>query len=139
MFAQQSSDAATGAGLGVFFLFYLVILVIYLVSMWKLFVKMGQPGWVGIIPILNVYGIYKLAGRDWWYIILLFIPCVNLVAPLVPRQRHGQVLRQGARMDDPAVLLPPLGRADPGVRRLPVRGSERADHLTHLISSRGPG
>ncbi len=78
LFAQ--SDSSSAAGAGVLLVVYLAFFVVYLVAMWKLFEKMGQPGWAGIIPILNVYVIYKLAGRDWWWIILLFIPCINLVA-----------------------------------------------------------
>ncbi len=78
--AQETSDAATAGGLGVLVIVYLALLVVYLVAWWKLFTKMGQPGWVGIVPILNVYGIYKLAGREWWWILLLFVPCINLVA-----------------------------------------------------------
>ena len=84
MFAQTTTDAGSSAaaagGLGIFFLLYLVLIVLYLVGMWKLFTKMGQPGWVGIIPILNVYGIYKLAGREWWWVILLFVPCIQIIA-----------------------------------------------------------
>jgi hypothetical protein len=82
MLAQTlaQSDSSSGAGLGVLLFIYLAFFVIYLVAMWKLFTKMGQPGWIGIIPLLNAYGIYKLAGRDWWWVILLLIPCINIVA-----------------------------------------------------------
>jgi hypothetical protein len=82
MLAQTlaQSDSSSGAGLGVLLFIYLALFVIYLVAMWKLFTKMGQPGWIGIIPLLNAYGIYKLAGRDWWWVILLLIPCINIVA-----------------------------------------------------------
>jgi fucose 4-O-acetylase-like acetyltransferase len=78
LFAQSDSSGLAGAGF--LAILYIAFLVIYLVAMWKLFTKMGQPGWVGIIPILNAYGIYKLAGREWWWVILLFIPCINIIA-----------------------------------------------------------
>jgi hypothetical protein len=82
MLAQTlaQSDSSSGAGIGFAVVIWLVLLAIYVVAMWKLFTKMGQPGWVGIIPLLNAYGIYKLAGRDWWWVILLLIPCINIVA-----------------------------------------------------------
>ena len=82
MLAQTlaQSDSSSGAGIGFAVVLWLVLLAIYVVAMWKLFTKMGQPGWVGIIPLLNAYGIYKLAGRDWWWVILLLIPCINIVA-----------------------------------------------------------
>ena len=77
---QESSNAGAGAAAGMFILIYLAFIVIYLVGMWKLFTKMGQPGWSGIIPILNSYIIYKLGGKEWWWVVLLFIPCINIVA-----------------------------------------------------------
>jgi fucose 4-O-acetylase-like acetyltransferase len=82
MLAQTlaQSDSSGLAGAGILIIIYIALFAIYLVSMWKLFTKMGQPGWVGIIPILNWYGIYKLAGREWWWVILLFIPCINIIA-----------------------------------------------------------
>lgn len=83
MLAQTlaQSDSSTGVfGGGFLLIVWLAVIVIYLVAMWKLFVKMGQPGWVGIVPLLNAYAVYKLAGRDWWWVILLLIPCINIVA-----------------------------------------------------------
>ena len=82
MLAQTlaQSDSSSGAGIAFAVIIWLALVAIYVVAMWKLFTKMGQPGWVGIIPLLNAYGIYKLAGRDWWWVILLLIPCINIVA-----------------------------------------------------------
>lgn len=81
LIAQNDVETSvSGGGLGIIAVFYVLFFVIYLVAMWKLFTKMGQPGWVGIIPILNAYGLYKLSGREWWWVILLFIPCINIVA-----------------------------------------------------------
>ena len=76
----QDSDTASAAGAGLGIIIYLAFFVIYLVAMWKLFVKMGQPGWQGIIPFLNAYVIFKLAGKEGWWVILLIIPCINIVA-----------------------------------------------------------
>lgn len=58
----------------------LVIVILYIAGLWSLFKKMGQPGWVGIVPVLDTYVIYKLAGRDWWWLLLLFVPCLSIVA-----------------------------------------------------------
>ena len=81
MFAQTLAQSdSVGGTFAILAVVYVLLFVIYLVSWWKLFTKMGQPGWVGIVPILNAYGIYKLAGREWWWVILLFIPCINIIA-----------------------------------------------------------
>ena len=76
----QDTDTASGGSFAILAVVYLAFFVIYLVAMWKLFVKMGQPGWQGIIPFLNAYVIFKLAGKEGWWVILLIIPCINIVA-----------------------------------------------------------
>jgi len=47
-------------------------------GLWKTYEKMGQPGWVGIVPIYNLVVMAKLLGKedkDWQ---LALIPFVGL-------------------------------------------------------------
>ena len=59
----------------------LVIYIILVAGMWKMFEKAGIDGWKAIIPIYNIYleTVY-IAKKEWWYIILYFIPIVNIFA-----------------------------------------------------------
>jgi hypothetical protein len=57
----------------------LLVTVLMIVAMWKVFTKAGQPGWGSIIPILNLYFLCKIAGRPGWWLLLMFIPVVNLI------------------------------------------------------------
>ena len=59
------------------------IIVIILVGMGKVFVKAGQPGWAVIIPIYNVIVLLNIAGKPVWWIILMFIPIVNIVISIL--------------------------------------------------------
>ena len=43
---------------------------------WKIFVKAGVPGWYAIVPILNIYYIYKIAFGRGIYFLTIFIPLV---------------------------------------------------------------
>jgi hypothetical protein len=63
----------------VFWLIYLAILIPIFIGYWKMFVKAGQPGWACLVPIYNAYILLKIAGRPGWWLILLFIPLVNIV------------------------------------------------------------
>jgi hypothetical protein len=78
--AQSSNDSAAGA---IALLVQLAIIVLTFVGMWKVFVKAGHPGWAAIVPIYNLYILTQIAGRAWWWLILLFIPVVNLIVILV--------------------------------------------------------
>lgn len=51
--------------------------------MWKMFEKAGQPGWGCIIPIYNIYLLCKIAGRPWWWLLLMLIPLVSLVVAIM--------------------------------------------------------
>lgn len=60
-------------------LIVLLIFIIVIAGMWKMFVKAGQPGWAAIIPIVNLYFLCKVAGKPGWWLILMFIPIVNII------------------------------------------------------------
>jgi hypothetical protein len=61
----------------------LAIAVISIVGCWKMFVKARQPGWGILIPIYNQYLMIKIAGRPGWWLILMFIPLVNIIVGIV--------------------------------------------------------
>lgn len=61
----------------------IVLGVLIVASLWKIFDKAGQPGWAAIIPIYNTYVLLKVAGKPGWWLLLLFIPFVNLVIAIM--------------------------------------------------------
>ena len=75
-----ASDAGYYFGLGIF---GLLIAVIVIAGLWKTFDKADVPGWWSIIPILNLYGILKVAGRPVWWLLLFLIPCIDIIIALV--------------------------------------------------------
>lgn len=59
--------------------FGVIMLVINLVAWWVLFNKAGLPGWFGIVPILNLIYLVKVAtGGSGWGAVLFFVPVVNV-------------------------------------------------------------
>jgi len=58
---------------------YIVLLVLIIVAFWRIFTKAGEAGWKSLIPIWNELVLLRIVGRPWWWIILLFIPLVNIV------------------------------------------------------------
>jgi len=68
---------------GVFLIITLAILAVMIASMWKIFAKAGQPGWAAIVPIYNTIVLLQIVGRPLWWIVLCFIPLVNLVVMIM--------------------------------------------------------
>lgn len=57
----------------------LICYIILVAGLWKIFEKANIEGWKAIIPIYNLYiSITRLAKKEWWYLILIFIPVVNI-------------------------------------------------------------
>jgi hypothetical protein len=79
----MDSDAIVGLFGGVFLLFFFGVMILAIVSMWKVFTKAGQPGWAAIVPIYNMVVILKIAGKPLWWLLLFFIPLVNLVIAIM--------------------------------------------------------
>jgi len=63
----------------VVFMVKLAMMVLAIAGSWKVFMKAGQPGWAGLIPIYNLYILLQIAGRPGWWILLCLIPPVNIV------------------------------------------------------------
>lgn len=61
------------------FLFFLLLQVIHFLGTWKLYKKAGRQAWEAAVPIYNAIILMKIINRPWWWVILLFIPIVNLI------------------------------------------------------------
>jgi len=49
------------------------------ITTWQLFAKAKRPGWAALIPLYNTYTMLKIAKRPGWWMILYFVPIVNIV------------------------------------------------------------
>ncbi len=75
---DYNGDFGTGVGV-VGWLFYVAIFVFAIVVQWKLFEKAGKPGWACIVPVYSIIVLLEIVGKPWWYLLLLFVPVVNIV------------------------------------------------------------
>ena len=66
-----------------FLLIELAVIVLVVVAMWKVYEKAGKPGWAAIIPIYNIWVLLEIAGKPGWWLILFFIPLVNLIIAII--------------------------------------------------------
>ena len=61
----------------------LAIFVVLLVAGWRMYEKAGQSGWISFIPILNLLGLLKMAGRPFWWAFLYLIPVVGVIVHVI--------------------------------------------------------
>ena len=60
-------------------IFYVLIVIAY----WMIFEKADIPGWISLIPIVNIYFMFKLAWGKGWIALLLLIPFVNIIVHII--------------------------------------------------------
>lgn len=110
MFAlQDSTDTATGLFSTGVLLFLLVWLVLVLVAGWKMYTKAAQPGWVSIVPFLNVFGLLKIVHRPMWWFILFLIPIVNAIALIIVMNDLSKAFGRGLGTTLLLIFLTPIG------------------------------
>lgn len=119
-----TSDTSTEVSGGVFagimlvwILFALVLTLVQIIGMWKVFEKAGQKGWMALIPILNIYVLIRIAGKEAWWLILFLIPCVSIVAAIIVymgvAERFGKSQAYGLGLAFLGVIFwPMLGFSD---------------------------
>ncbi|AXT60451.1 signal peptidase I [Aquimarina sp. AD10] len=61
------------------FIFFLIVQVIHFLGTWKLYVKAGRKAWEALVPVYNAVILMKIINRPWWWVILLFIPVINVI------------------------------------------------------------
>ncbi|MCX7619869.1 MAG: DUF5684 domain-containing protein [Acidimicrobiales bacterium] len=82
-YETEVSGGAIAALLLIYLLFAVALYLFYGFCLMKIFQKAGLPGWWGFVPLVNMWGLVKISGREPWWIILFFIPCVSIVAIII--------------------------------------------------------
>ena len=81
-FILLAQNQETGPS-GLVLLIELILVVLAIAGLWATFAKAGKPGWAAIIPIYNALVLLQVAGRPWWWILLLLVPIVNIVIGVI--------------------------------------------------------
>jgi Family of unknown function (DUF5684) len=64
-------------------LLFWAAVAITVVSYWRMYEKAGRPGWASVVPIYNLVVLLQICGKPVWWVILYFIPFLNLVVAVL--------------------------------------------------------
>lgn len=64
-------------------LFLIGISIFEIICVWKIFKKCEQPRWASLIPIYNIIIFLRITELPLWYIILFFIPGINIYVLII--------------------------------------------------------
>ncbi len=94
------------SGGGIIIIVWLAVMVVMIAALWKVFVKAGKPGWAVLIPIYNAYVFLQIAGKPGWWLVLLFIPLINIVAGIIALASLAKKFGKGTGFVVGLILLP---------------------------------
>jgi uncharacterized membrane protein YhaH (DUF805 family) len=86
----------------------LALLIVGIAGFWRMFEKAGKPGWAILIPIYNVIVLLSIAGKPWWWVLLFFIPLVNIAVTIVVYLDVARAFGQGIAFGIGLLLLTPI-------------------------------
>jgi len=70
--------------LAVYWVFWLILYVYLAICLMVIANKTNTPNsWLAWIPVANIYLMCKVAGKPGWWVILFFIPFVNIVIGII--------------------------------------------------------
>jgi hypothetical protein len=95
----------------------IAVAVVAIIGSWKVYEKAGRPGWACLVPFYNLFLWVKMAGRPGWWMILFFLPLVNLVIGVIVSLDIARKFRKGVGFGIgiaflPFVFIPILGLGD---------------------------
>lgn len=109
---DSSYDSAVGMALVTLLVMWVLIIAISvasLVGMWKMFVKAGKEGWKSIIPVYNMIVMLQITGMPEWYVILYFLPFVNIYVTVKVAIELSKVFGKTTAFGLVLLFFPPVG------------------------------
>ena len=59
------------------------VFFVIVAAQWRLFTKARKPGWASLVPIYNIIVWQQISGKPVWWLLLYFVPVVNLVVAVL--------------------------------------------------------
>lgn len=114
--AQAASSAEPVRGplavlLGVTVFLFGIACVVQLAAYWKVFRKIGQPGWKSLIPVYESWIRFRHSGRPGWWALPALVPVVGLVLSIIAMQEFCRRFNKSRNFAILAACAPVVGYA----------------------------
>jgi hypothetical protein len=91
---------------GLFLSILLLFIIFMVICMWIVYSKASKPGWACIIPIYSTVVLLDIVQKPLWWIILFFIPCVNIIFIFIVYIELANVFGKGTGFGLGLIFLP---------------------------------
>ncbi len=102
----------------------ILFIVITFEAQWKIYSKAGKKGWASLIPVYNAIVLLEIIKKPSWWIILLFIPGVNLIFGIMMADQISERFGKDVYFTVGLLLLPFIF--------YPILGFSKLEYLEEL-------
>ena len=105
---SNSAVTVTAEGSGFGGLIGLAVAIFFVVAYWKIFTKAGEAGWKSLIPFYNFYITLRIIGKPTWWILMFFIPLVNIIFLIKIQHGLSKAFGKGVLFTCGLIFLTPI-------------------------------
>ena len=87
-----AAGAIMGGALGVTAVLAIALGILLIVAMWKIFTKAGEKGWKSLIPIYDLYILYKISGYKTGFWIFFITELLTFIVTFTGMGTNGIVV-----------------------------------------------
>ena len=84
-FSEMLGPYAIGGICGTF------VFVLYIIGLWKVFNKMGEKGWISLIPVYNFYVLYKRSWTGKAFVAVLIAVVASILLQMTPAYQNYNI------------------------------------------------
>ncbi len=99
----ESLSSGASSTLTIILLIFYVLLV---AAQWKIFSKAGEPGWACLIPLYNVFVMFRVIYGSGLKCLLLLVPLLNMIVGIAMWIRLAQAFGKGLGFAILTLLFP---------------------------------
>lgn len=100
------NDSFFGVGFVITLFFSILIIAFFIIVYWIIFTKAGEEGWKSLIPIYNVYILYKITWGNGLIFLLLLVPFVNFIVGILTINKLSKCFGHGLGFTLGLLFLP---------------------------------
>lgn len=105
----------------------LIIWLILSISLWGIFRKVNQKPWKAFVPLYQLFPLMIITDTPIFFVALLFLPFVNILAILFVSYRLGIVFEQKGIMKYGLIICPLIFYPILGLCKFPYKPSEQVE------------
>jgi len=95
-----------GVGFVITLFFSILIMAFFIIVYWIIFTKADEEGWKSLIPIYNVYILYKITWGNGLIFLLLLVPFVNFIVGILTINKLSKCFGHGLGFTLGLLFLP---------------------------------